>query len=62
VRTLSQVLGENDGLRKENDRLLSFGIVPAKFAVGLTLTIDGKCFVLGFVGLPTERQDFSHSI
>jgi regulator of replication initiation timing len=29
-RTLSQVLGENAGLREENDRLLSFGIVPAR--------------------------------
>jgi hypothetical protein len=29
-RTFSQVLGENDGLRKENDQLVSFGIVPAR--------------------------------
>jgi regulator of replication initiation timing len=29
-RTLSQVLGENAGLREENDQLLSFGIVPAR--------------------------------
>jgi regulator of replication initiation timing len=28
-RTLSRVLGENHGLRQENDRLLKFGIVPA---------------------------------
>jgi regulator of replication initiation timing len=28
-RTLSQALGENAGLRAENDQLLGFGVIPA---------------------------------